>query len=50
MNDGPVIDFHDVLVAEVEVGGLGGLAKGAQNGENGLPQLVFHDASPLGSA
>src|SRR5262249_2059147 len=39
----PVIDLDDILVAEGEAGRGAGVVQGQQNGDNGLPQLVFHE-------
>src|SRR6516164_9641385 len=43
MNDGPVVDFHDVLVTEIEGGRFSPLVKSGQDDDNRLPQLVLHD-------
>src|SRR5262245_59509110 len=43
MNDGPVVDFHDVLIAEIERSRFPTLAKRGQDDDNRLPQLVLHD-------
>jgi len=43
MKDGPVKDLDDVLVGEIVGSAFSGVAKGIENGDNGFPQLVFHE-------
>src|SRR5437660_2211999 len=50
MDDSPVINLHDVLIAEIPSGRCSGLVKRHQGSHNCFPQLVFHERSPVGRA
>src|SRR4051794_33785752 len=45
---GPVVDGDDALVGEGEAGGGPLLAAAPQEGDNGLPELVFQESAPVG--
>ena len=43
MDDRPVINFHDFLVAEIVLGGFWNLVEGGEDRHDGFPQLVLDD-------